>query len=178
MMSLCLTPGHRSVSLAYIRVHSGVHCESELMYNGVCSPRIGGSSVIEPTCPCRKHKRLGFSSWVGKIAREGNGNLFPCSCLGNPMDREACRGSMGSQRVGHDWAPTQSVQNSYTVLKVLCVHPVLPIKPYPPLIFLQTPQFWFFPGHRLFGIIRHVWVRLASSTENMHLSFLCLFMTW
>ena len=43
-----MTPGHRSVSLAYIRVHSGVHCESELMYNGVCSPRIGGSSVIDP----------------------------------------------------------------------------------------------------------------------------------
>ena len=39
------------------------------------------------------------------ITREGNGNPLQCSCLEDPMDREAWRGpwSMGSQGVGHNW---------------------------------------------------------------------------
>ena len=35
-------------------------------------------------CQCRK---FGFSSWVGKIPGEGNGNPLQYSCLGNPMNR-------------------------------------------------------------------------------------------
>ena len=32
----------------------------------------GGVSGKEPTCQCRKHKKCGFGSWVGKIPwREG-----------------------------------------------------------------------------------------------------------
>ena len=27
----------------------------------------GGTSCKEPDCQCRRHKRLGFSPWVGKI---------------------------------------------------------------------------------------------------------------
>ena len=27
----------------------------------------GGTSGKEPTCQCRRHKRCGFDSWVGKI---------------------------------------------------------------------------------------------------------------
>ena len=39
----------------------------------------------------------------GRFPREANGNPLQHSCLGNPMDREACElQSMGSQRVGHD----------------------------------------------------------------------------
>ena len=30
-----------------------------------------------------------FDPWVRKILREGNGNPFQYSCLGNPMDRGA-----------------------------------------------------------------------------------------
>ena len=42
---------------------------------------------------------------LGRSPGEGNGNSLQCSCLGNPMDGGAYRlQSMGSQRVGHDWA--------------------------------------------------------------------------
>ena len=37
---------------------------------------------------CQSRRRR-FSPWVGKIPGEGNGNLFQCSCLRNPMDRGA-----------------------------------------------------------------------------------------
>ena len=39
--------------------------------NAICSigPRgfSGGASGKEPTCQCRRHKRCGFSPWIGKI---------------------------------------------------------------------------------------------------------------
>ena len=49
---------------------------------------------------------LGLIPVLGRFPREGNGNPLQYSCLENPMDRGAgCRLlSMGSQRVGHDWA--------------------------------------------------------------------------
>ena len=37
---------------------------------------------------------------LGSSHREGNGNPFQCSSLGNPMDREAC-GPWGPKRVRH-----------------------------------------------------------------------------
>ena len=43
----------------------------------------------------------------GRSSGEGNGNPLQYSCLGNPMDRGAWKapgGSLGSQKVGHDWA--------------------------------------------------------------------------
>ena len=50
-------------------------------------------------------------TWVQSLGqedspREGNGNPLQFSCLGNPMDRWELGGlqSMGSQRVGHNWA--------------------------------------------------------------------------
>ena len=45
----------------------------------------------------------------GRSPREGNGNLLQYPCLGNPTDREEPGGlqSIGSQRVRHDWGPTQ-----------------------------------------------------------------------
>ena len=49
-------------------------------------------------------QELGFDAWLGKTPGVENGNLLQYSCLGNPMDRGACRlQSMGSQRVGYDW---------------------------------------------------------------------------
>ena len=49
----------------------------------------GGTSGKEPTCQCRRHRRLEFDLWVGKIPGGGNGNPLQYSCLENPMDREA-----------------------------------------------------------------------------------------
>ena len=48
-----------------------------------------GTSGKEPTCQCRRHRRLEFDLWVGKIPGGGNGNPLQYSCLENPMDREA-----------------------------------------------------------------------------------------
>ena len=46
---------------------------------------------------------------LGRSPREGNGKPLQYSCLENPMDGGACRvQSMGSQRVGHDWATSIS----------------------------------------------------------------------
>ena len=49
----------------------------------------GGASGKEPTCQCRRCKRRGFDSWVGKIPGGGHGNPLQCSCLKNPLDRGA-----------------------------------------------------------------------------------------
>ena len=46
---------------------------------------------------------------------EGHGNPLQCSCLENPMDREARRATVHvSQRVGHDWVPN-AMQVYYTL---------------------------------------------------------------
>ena len=42
----------------------------------------------ESACQCR---RLRFDPWSGRFPGEENGNLLQYSCLGNPMDRGACR---------------------------------------------------------------------------------------
>ena len=50
-------------------------------------------------------RRPKFNPWVRKIPGEGNGNPFQYCRLENPMDRGALWAmSMGSQRVGHNWA--------------------------------------------------------------------------
>ena len=48
-----------------------------------------GASGKEPTCQCRRHKKLGFNPWVGKIPGEGNCNPLQYTCLGKPMNRGA-----------------------------------------------------------------------------------------
>ena len=46
---------------------------------------------------------MGSIAGLGTSLGEGNGNPLQYSCLGNPMDREACGvQSMGLLRVGHD----------------------------------------------------------------------------
>ena len=54
---------------------------------------------------------LGSIPGSGRFSGEGNGNPLHYSCLENPMDGGAwCRLlSMGSQRVGHDWATSLSL---------------------------------------------------------------------
>ena len=66
-------------------------------------------------------------TWVRSLGRfpgEGNGSPLQYSCLENPMDGGAwCRLlSMGSQRVGHDWATSFSLsipQYSYVIVQSL-----------------------------------------------------------
>ena len=46
-----------------------------------------GSSGKESACQCRRCKRHGFDSWVGKIPRRGHGNPHQDSVLENPMNK-------------------------------------------------------------------------------------------
>ena len=47
----------------------------------------GGASGKEPTCQCRRPKKLGFDpSGLGRSPEGGHGNLLQYSCLENPMD--------------------------------------------------------------------------------------------
>ena len=45
----------------------------------------GGSSGKEPICQCRRHKKLGFNPWVGKIPGGGHGNPFQYSLPGESL---------------------------------------------------------------------------------------------
>ena len=46
---------------------------------------------------------LGSIPGLGRFPGEGNGNPLQCSCLENPMDREAWQATVhGDQRVGHN----------------------------------------------------------------------------
>ena len=63
---------------------------------------LGGASGKEPTCQCRRHKRLGFDPWVGKIPWRRAWQPSP-AFLPEESPEKLGR-SIGSQRVGHDWS--------------------------------------------------------------------------
>ena len=70
-----------------------------------------GTSGKEPTCQCRRCRRLGFDLWVGKSPEEGNGNPLQYSCLENPRDRGAWWAIVhGVTKVGEDWTTKQQQQ--------------------------------------------------------------------
>ena len=69
-----------------------------------------GTSGKEPTCLIRRHKRLGFNPWVGKMPWRRVWQPSPYSCLENPMDRGA------RQAIVH------RVAKSRTRLKQLSMH--------------------------------------------------------
>ena len=48
------------------RIQMNIPIENELSYMAFMGFP-GGTSDKEPTCQCRRHKRSGFSPWVGKI---------------------------------------------------------------------------------------------------------------
>ena len=55
----------------------------------------GSASGEECARQCRRDKRLGFNSWVGKISwSRRSGNPLQYSHLGNPMDRGAWRATV------------------------------------------------------------------------------------
>ena len=64
----------------------------------------GGTSGKEPTCRCRRYKRLGFDPWVGKIPLEKEMATHSSVLAWKiPWTEEPGRlQSMGSQRVRHD----------------------------------------------------------------------------
>ena len=47
-------------------------------------------------------REAGLIPGSGRSHGEGNGNPLQCSCLGNPMDREAWLQFIGLQRFGHN----------------------------------------------------------------------------
>ena len=49
----------------------------------------GGASSKEPTCQCRRCKRLGLDPWVGKLPWRRAQQSTPYPCPENPMDRGA-----------------------------------------------------------------------------------------
>ena len=57
-----------------------------------------GASGKEPSCQCRRCKRCGFVSWVGKTPGWGQ-----YSCLENPVDREACQAIVHGVRKSRTW---------------------------------------------------------------------------
>ena len=69
---------------------------------------LGGTSGKEPPCKRRRHKRLRFNPWIGKIPQEeGMATHSQHSCLEHPMDRGAW------------WATVHGVTKSQTRLKRL-----------------------------------------------------------
>ena len=66
----------------------------------------------ESTCQCRRLKRQGFNPWVRKSPWSGKWQLTPVFSPGNFHGQRSLL-SMGSQRVGSDWAHTHTErQNS------------------------------------------------------------------
>ena len=53
----------------------------------------------------------------GRSPGGGNGNLLQCSCLGNPMDREAWQGTV--HEVAKEWGTTQQLKQQNNVHLVL-----------------------------------------------------------
>ena len=68
----------------------------------VCSGHPGGASIKEPTCQCRRHKKLRFGPWFGKTPGGEHGNPVQYSCLENPMDRGAWQAAV--YRIAKIWA--------------------------------------------------------------------------
>ena len=56
----------------------------------------------------RDERDMALIPGLGRSLGRGHGNPLQYSCLGNPLDKESGRlQSMGSQRVGHNWAHTR-----------------------------------------------------------------------
>ena len=63
----------------------------------------GGAVVKNPTCQCRKHRRLGFDPWVGKIPWSWKWQPAPGFVPGKFQEEPGGLQFMRLQRVGQDW---------------------------------------------------------------------------
>ena len=74
---------------------------------GLC---FGGTCGKEPACRCRRPKRHGFDTWVGRSPGDRHDKPLQHFCLENPTDRGAW------------WATIHKVAKSWTRLKWLSTH--------------------------------------------------------
>ena len=78
---------------------------------------LGGASVKEPTCQCRRHTRCRFKSWVGKISWRRKWQPILVSAWRIPWTEEPGRlQSMGSQRVRHDRSDLALLHSKYLLI--------------------------------------------------------------
>ena len=73
----------------------------------------------EPSCQCRRCKRCGFDPWVGKIPRRRKWQPTPVFLPRESHRQWSLAGSMGLQRVGHDWSQLGSLTEFWNVLRAL-----------------------------------------------------------
>ena len=71
----------------------------------------GDSVVKNPPANTRDVRDMGSIPGLGRSLGKGNGNSLQCSCLGNPMDREAWRATVHG--VTSSW--TQLMDNTISV---------------------------------------------------------------
>ena len=79
-----------------------------------------GASVKEPTCPCRKHKRRRFDSWIRKIPWRGTCNPLQYPCLGNIVDRRAWQATV--HRVIQSWTQLKQLSTYHSISRVHVCH--------------------------------------------------------
>ena len=96
----------------FSKVRKMLHClvsDSLIEKNNICGTSTtgfpGGASGKEHSCQCRRHKRLEFDHWVGKIpwrrAWQPTPIFLPSESPWTEDPGELQ--SIESQRVGHDW---------------------------------------------------------------------------
>ena len=64
---------------------------------------------------------LGAIPGLGRSPGGGHGNPFQYSFLENPHGQRSLAGSMGLQRVSHDWVTKQQQQQYLMLLNIFCV---------------------------------------------------------
>ena len=94
------------------RIQSMGSQESDVTYrrNHHNGSSLGGATVKEPACQCRRCKRSRLKPWVGRIPWRGHGNPLGCSYPENPTDRGGWK------------ATAHGVAKSWTRLKRFNMH--------------------------------------------------------
>ena len=118
----------------------------------------GGASGKEPSCHCRRHKRLRFYPWVRKIPWKRARQPTPVFLPGEfPWTEEpSALQSMGSQRVRHDWATKHSTAHVCLSLSHLLLTPSM-----------LLPMAFFHSFLWLSNIALYIY---ATSSLSIHLS--------
>ena len=94
------------------------------MQNSACTWGFpGGATGKELTCQCRIHKKCGSDPWVGKLPWRRAWLPTPVFLPGESPWTEAPGRllSIGSQRVGHNWATKHSTNVTFVLLILILV---------------------------------------------------------
>ena len=115
----------------------------------------GGSNGEEPSCQCRRCKRLEFDTWVGKSPWRRAWQSTPVSCLENLMDRGAWWATAHAVAKSRAWMEWLGVACVYIYIYIY-VYIYLPVQnsslqritETKALLSLHSPeeQFWRRPG--------------------------------